>query len=475
MLKKLNNRFFAFGLLAVAVAQVVHAEVDGWEVSNLNARNSALKQNYFSMQDDYDFWTNPALLGGYTNRAYGAISSTTATKGDDAVAKLAGGNLNVKWFNVGVYQGRAYAGSIANTLFSPTLLKGAAATTASTYLTPAPATNPAVKNLIDVLFSTELGAIQVGARLNINRYSISVTNPTGALGGGSTVNLDNKSVAASDTNLVVGVAMKNMPLDFAMSFGSPSFSSTAEYNQSNSTTVNDRRAKSALEDASIFAIAARMDVANFSGGLFRVSAKYARQDSKIVQSGRDLSTTASIVTTNADQAAEATMAATSYSGYGAFVLKPANGLTIIASSGLEYAKLIADGKLSDNAIVAAPLQEKSTTTAYSAKIPARLGLEVEANKNWTLRGGAARNLYSKAKDTVNNTITAGIANALSDKVTESTDADAVVELALGLRYTLGDAFMLDATVNKDVLFTGTYLVSGVPDTLATQVSFIYKF
>jgi hypothetical protein len=38
-----------------------------------------------------------------------------------------------------------------------------------------------------------------------------------------------------------------------------------------------------------------------------------------------------------------------------------------------------------------------------------------------------------------------------------------------------DNLMIDAVINQDVIFSGTYAISGVPETLSSKLSATYRF
>jgi hypothetical protein len=59
-------------------------------------------------------------------------------------------------------------------------------------------------------------------------------------------------------------------------------------------------------------------------------------------------------------------------------------------------------------------------------------------------------------------------------VKTTTVNDGSASMSLGLGWAIADNVMLDAVINQDILFTGTYMVSGIPETLASKLSLTYR-
>ncbi|MEK6749555.1 MAG: hypothetical protein AABY83_10160 [Pseudomonadota bacterium] len=468
MAYRFENYFISFkGIVTLTLAFCSAAAngFDGWDVSNLNARNSALKQDYFSMQDDYDIWVNPALLQAYPNRVYSALGTALFSQGDDTHARLAGGQLTLGPVNAGVYMGRPYTGVIQNTLFSPGLISTPGNLIAMT------APSVAVKNLLDLFLSMDLGIADAGLRVNINRYADQRFNPVGAQANGTSVNIDEQKVSGSDVNLVFGAALKSLPLDVSLSIGLPSFTNNYVYQESSTIGGTlDRQGHASLDDTTNIAATARMDVLALSKGLVRLSAQASRFSFKIGQTNRETTNGTATV----DQTGESTLTSTELAGYATFLLKPSEKITLIASGGLQYFHTTYTTASTDK-LNANPLRNSYANSLYHADFPARLGVEVAADGHWTLRGGASRNLYRIDRFSGGSSVAGGVTQPLSSPRQQTIDADPLVELALGIRYALDDAFLIDGTINKDILHTGSYLLSGVSDQLLTQISLIYKF
>lgn len=104
------------------------------------------------------------------------------------------------------------------------------------------------------------------------------------------------------------------------------------------------------------------------------------------------------------------------------------------------------------------------------EIPVNLAVEHQTFKKVKTRFGVSKPIYSSLS--CENT----------DEACESFgtfDVDAIAngaaEVSAGLGWAVHDNLSLDAVINQDVLFSGTYVVSGVPETLSSKISATYRF
>ena len=91
-------------------------------------------------------------------------------------------------------------------------------------------------------------------------------------------------------------------------------------------------------------------------------------------------------------------------------------------------------------------------------IPANLGLEHQTFKRVQTRAGIRKDIYHSVDDG-------------SDTVVS--DGYATVSVGLGVDVT--DNLVVDWVVNRDILFSGTHLVSGVEETFASYVTGSWRF
>lgn len=110
-------------------------------------------------------------------------------------------------------------------------------------------------------------------------------------------------------------------------------------------------------------------------------------------------------------------------------------------------------------------------------LPINLAFEKQFIKVLTGRLGIRYNLFTiesvNIKDPDN--FVNGQSTRETKRITTSSSADQEVTISLGIGLNITNYLILDAVVRQQVLFTGTYLVSGVPETLNSSLSLVYKF
>jgi hypothetical protein len=102
------------------------------------------------------------------------------------------------------------------------------------------------------------------------------------------------------------------------------------------------------------------------------------------------------------------------------------------------------------------------TTTSSLTIPVNVGLEHQTFKAVKTRIGLAKPIFNTAE------VKAG-----GSKTTTVNDGPATMSMGWG--WAVADNLTVDAVLNQDILFTGTYVVSGVAETLSTKLSATYRF
>lgn len=102
------------------------------------------------------------------------------------------------------------------------------------------------------------------------------------------------------------------------------------------------------------------------------------------------------------------------------------------------------------------------------ELPLNLAIEHQTFEKVKTRFGASKALYRSVETTIS-----GTPPAPDVEVDSVEDGSATVSFGLG--WHPQDNLAVDFVVNQDVLFTGTYLVSGVSETLAGKVSASWKW
>jgi hypothetical protein len=123
--------------------------------------------------------------------------------------------------------------------------------------------------------------------------------------------------------------------------------------------------------------------------------------------------------------------------------------------------LVAGAGIVSTERVQKPKPVGTKTTTSSLAIPVNVGLEHQTFKAVKTRIGLAKPIFNTAE-----------AKTGSNKTTTVNDGAAAMSMGFG--WAIADNLSLDAVLNQDVLFTGTYMVSGIPETLSSAMGVTYR-
>jgi hypothetical protein len=118
-------------------------------------------------------------------------------------------------------------------------------------------------------------------------------------------------------------------------------------------------------------------------------------------------------------------------------------------------------------------QETATTT-----IPLNLAAEHSLTDSLRCRLGATTDIISKTKTTTTDkdkNLTDGDMEEVTESEVTTDNSSASATITAGIGLDISDDLVLDAMVRQEVAFTGSYIVSGVPESLASQITLMYKF
>ena len=129
---------------------------------------------------------------------------------------------------------------------------------------------------------------------------------------------------------------------------------------------------------------------------------------------------------------------------------------------------------------------KGTNQEYSSNIlnlniPLYIALEYKLSKFFTLYSGIKKTIYNISFSKITDPDYGGWNGSTfplngKDVYEISTDdSDTQADFSFGIRVSVLENIFLDAVLRENVLFTGTYLLSGVPETLSSQISLVYRF
>jgi hypothetical protein len=117
-------------------------------------------------------------------------------------------------------------------------------------------------------------------------------------------------------------------------------------------------------------------------------------------------------------------------------------------------------------------------TVDQLAIPVNVAIEHQTLKSLKTRFGLSKPLYnsSNCKDTAGQSFcVTGLGNSSTTITKVDTVSDGAATASFGIGWAVMDNLMIDAVINQDILFSGTYMISGVSETLSSKLSATYRF
>lgn len=418
-MKKLAAVFFTLLFASTASAQVItnpstNARMDGMGVAN------------WQVEDDFNIFINPGQIGNYKNNIYGELGtyrasevplSSISSPNQDGIAsgsQWGGMNMDVSYGDWGVYIGRPYSS------MGPLNLMGAG-------------TAPG-NNRFDLFYGLH-GAMPLGFYLS---YADQSENTKA---GGTTFKDQSQEI-----NLGAGGIFAGGTVEGALNVAIP----TSKCSDTTGTSVACGNTFKS-DAAPSLAILARHHAG--MGGNSKLLTTIQAQ--MIDASSKD--STSSLKFEDGTTAVELDTALNSKPNPDTLVVAGIG----IASSSREVKCKPGCGKVTIDDLI----------------IPVNVAVEHQTFKVVKTRLGLSKPLYNSntCKDTAGfGACTGSVPTLLGvTKVTQVSDGAATVSAGLG--WSVADNVMIDAVINQDVLFSGTYVVSGVAETLSSKVSATYRF
>lgn len=497
-----------------------------------SSRTSAMGLTNYQTEDSDNIWRNPAYVVKYKNKAAGRLGSytalaPTAAPGANQRASAWGGvNLDVTVGTLGIWIGRtddttidqmdSPVGGTAYAALPGGYQAGPTIGTLGTVSAPCPNKN------LDVFYGLDLGAMLIGVRLNLDMDTSDVKDdyavtkePLAVAGFRATMTEDSVVTKARDLGLHVGIAMKDLPIAASVLIGMPSVSSTATVNDKLETDIN---ANGVVDSTTTTAISDKlesdgaMNIGVYVNGSVKMSDtttlvptvifEKTKNDSKRAMSYSEVITTAdalaaSTTTTASARSGKRGDTGTVFGLDAAFNMKPNDKTLVVTAVGLGYSTgetTMKNDIASDSTVVGAVTaynnephgtQDDIKVETTSINVPFVLGIENKSIKDGKViaRLGVKGDLYKRSKTTTSDTdfytdaaLTPDLNKENTVLKTESVlsgTSAATVTMGLGIKFS--DSVMLTAVLNQDVLFTGTYMLSGVPESLFTGLSVGYSF
>lgn len=405
-------------LAAVFLTILFASSASAQVISNpsTNARMDGLGVQNWQIEDDFNLWVNPAQIGKYKNTIYGELG--TYTKGSGVTSSLNTPDQNniapeSQWGGMNMDANYGVWGVYIGRPYDGPLteLEGSGVGTAPS------------NNTVDLFYGTQ------GMPLG---FYLSYANQSEKNKVGGVTDKDE----ASEINLGLGGIFGGGMIEAAVNLGMPSAKcdNTGGTIAATGCTAGD----TFKDDAGLnFALLVRHH-ANVGGG-------------KLLTTLRGVSSDASYkdTTTTTDKFDATRM---EWNLGTALNSRPNADTLVIAGIGVN----LINSEFKDKA-----LGIKDTTDTL--QIPVNVGLEHQTFRKLQTRLGISKNIY----DTTTSKTTGG------DKSDVVSDGPATVSAGIGLA--VADNLMIDAVINQDILFTGTYVVSGVAETLSSKLSATYRF
>ncbi|MBI3810854.1 MAG: hypothetical protein HY283_01415 [Nitrospirae bacterium] len=412
-MKKLAAVFLTLLFASTASAQVISNPTRDSRMAGMGVAN-------WQIEDDFNIFINPAQLSNYKNNVYGELGTYTAANPSIGGGAGLGPNqdgigFGSQWGGMNMDVSYGGWGVYLGRPYAGPL--NAAATAIGGLPGVAPLTAP-LDNRFDLFYATH--GMPLGFYLSYASRAADVKTA-----GVKTTN------DASEINLGVGGLVMNNMLDVALNLGMPSFE------------TNNGTTKVQTDGAINVALLGRLHTG--LGG-----------NAKLLTTGQILLGDASLKATG-----------------GTKVGLTSNTIrvdTAVNSMPNPNTLLVAGVGIASTSTEAKPKPAGSKTTTSNLTIPVNVAVEHQTFKVVKTRIGLSSALYNTT-DCKNVDPTCTTAGA--SKVTKVADGTATVSMGFG--WAVADNLMLDAVINQDILFSGTYVVSGVAETLSSMLSATYRF
>ncbi len=403
-------------LAAILVTLLFASSAWAQVVSNptTNARMGGLGVDNWQIEDDFNIWINPAQIDNYKNAVYGELgtfTSGTITVNDTNQDGIASSS---QWGGMNMDANYGVWGVFLGRPYAGPLneLESLGAGTAPT------------NNRFDLIYGS--AGMPLGFYLGYADRSEEITDPAGKT-----------TDAATEINLGVGGLVGNM-LDWAINLGLPS------------SELKDSAAGTKTEDD------ASVNVSLLGRHHMPVGG-----NSKLLSTLRILLGDASAKESDSTGTTKIDDTMTAVDLNFAFNSRPNPDTLVVAAIGLEW---------EDSEVKVKGAGSKDTFNRVA--IPVNFAVEHQTFKKVQTRVGLAKAIYDSSEFKTNDADGDG---TTGDTLKEEGVLDGPATVSAGLGWAVADNLMLDAVINQDVLFTGTYVVSGVAETLSSQLSATYRF
>jgi hypothetical protein len=419
-MKKLAAVFFALLFASTASAQVISNPTT-------NARMGGMGVANWQIEDGFNIFINPAQLSNYKNEVnvelgtYGCPQPPCAgpanVMGTSVTPATNNDRLN-PWGGMNVDASYGGWGVYLGRPYSPTGPLAVASATAGVLGVTTPLTAPAA-NRYDLFYATH--------GMPLGFYLSYASRSTETKAGGGKVTDD-----ASEINLGAGGLLMNNMLDVALNLGMPSME------------ANDGTSKVQGDAGINIALLGRLHTGMGGNAKLLTTLQILMGDASLKgPAGAKLEQTGNTIQLDT-----------------ALNSKPNPSTLLVAGIGIVSTS--SEGKFK-------PGGAKSTTSSLA--IPVNVAVEHQTFKAVKTRIGLAKPIFNTAECKDSGGV--AVCSAAADtKVTTVADGNAT--LSMGFGWAIADNLSLNAVINQDILFSGGYVVSGIPETLSSAMGATYR-
>lgn len=447
--------------------------------------------NWMVEEDDNLIFLNPSRIISYPKLVWGEFGTATGS----SITPVVDANITVanQWGGVsaefplvsgavaGLFLNRPYGGMLGSAGSS----LGITAIPANSYGRAMTARTPDTK--FDLFYAFPIGGIQIGTLINMSADYIKDDNSTNSttVAAGDSTTAD--EISSSDINVVLGSKLEDIgfisDLDIALTLGFPSAKNTYKTTIYSATygwiNTNDwlfqtnpglnagltLRAATPLKDNKL------LTYINFTSN--DISNTFTRKTDTNSNNSFDDSAT----DTNYKQ--ERTQKQTKITAGVSYNAKTSKKTLVLVAANIENTLTTNKAvNFQQFTTVNGKNQQRDDETS-ATKLPINFALEHNLSSVIAARIGISQDIFQQTSaKTTTPAITLSGTTSTQTSVTEVktiSQNPAATTLSLGAGINIYKGLTIDAVVRQQVLFSGTYLVSGVPETLVSQISAVFQF
>ena len=445
--------------------------------------NSIGVPNWMIEQDDTLMWINPARTSENTGNLWAewpAANVTEGLNGTELINPWGGISAETPYADMALFIGRPYDGFIS--LAGTSNLQGLPDSPVSN--TNMAFTNPNQK--YDLFLSRRLDNMTLGLRLDHASFfeSESSSDLSSPLSAGNDTRQED-SFKTTDTRLVLGALKNNIgpieTLDLALVMrlvNADNDAKTEEYltdGGGNDLWVTTNKYDFGLDASMSYSLAAR-GIIPYGESKIISYLQIQRGDSSSKFVRKEGGTPPGTFTV-ADEF-QSIKDSTTFLTMGAAVNRNITERTLmIAGLWFDRSKQVIEEKLENKDPTQTGTMDKEKRETTRTRIPVNLGIETTLSSKASARIGIEKEISNVILTETNDPQIqwdAGASRYVEQNVEKSEirqdNTNQAATVTIGIGYNIWENLSVDALMRQQILFTGTYLISGVPESIAAQIT-----